>query len=144
MTTRRYTVEMANRALPYVRSIVRDVMELYKRIQELSGRHSDTERDERERRQELRTQIEAAAERLHACQEELWEIGVELKDYELGLVDFPAELEGRPILLCWKYGEEAVDHWHETEAGFSGRQPVPTDDACWPSGGATVSPAARE
>ena len=144
MTTRRYTVETANRALPYVRSIVRDVIELYKEIQELSGQHSDTARTERERRQELRRHIEASAERLHACQEELWEIGVELKDYELGLVDFPAELEGRPILLCWKSGEESVGHWHEVEEGYSGRQPVPADESRWPPSSATVSPAARE
>ena len=51
--------------------------------------------------------------------------GVQLKDYERGLVDFPSLREGRVVLLCWQLGEpETIEWWHETEAGFAGRQPL--------------------
>jgi hypothetical protein len=48
--------------------------------------------------------------------------GAELKDINNGLVDFPAWREGREVYLCWKYGEEDIQFWHELEAGFAGRQ----------------------
>lgn len=48
--------------------------------------------------------------------------GCQLKDMESGLVDFPTLWEGREVVLCWKLGEREVRHWHEIEAGFSGRQ----------------------
>jgi len=50
--------------------------------------------------------------------------GALLKDVNIGLVDFPALLDGREIYLCWKYGEEKVGYWHEIEGGFSGRRPL--------------------
>jgi hypothetical protein len=56
---------------------------------------------------------------------ELHEIGVELKDYSRGLIDFPSMREGRVVLLCWQLGEdERIEWWHELEAGFMGRQPL--------------------
>jgi hypothetical protein len=45
-----------------------------------------------------------------------------VRDLERGLVDFPGLREGREIYLCWEEGEPEVAHWHETDAGFSGRQ----------------------
>jgi len=50
--------------------------------------------------------------------------GIVVRDIEQGLIDFPAEREGREIFLCWRLGEEAVDFWHTPEAGFPGRQPL--------------------
>lgn len=50
--------------------------------------------------------------------------GVLLRDPETGLVDFPAEHEGRRILLCWRLGEDSVDWWHEENSGFVGRRPL--------------------
>lgn len=50
--------------------------------------------------------------------------GVLVKDVNAGLLDFPAEREGRVVFLCWRVGETAVDHWHELEDGFSGRHPL--------------------
>ena len=47
-----------------------------------------------------------------------------LRDPEAGLVDFPGEVEGRPIWLCWRLGEERVAFWHEIDAGFAGRRPL--------------------
>jgi hypothetical protein len=55
---------------------------------------------------------------------ELQELGVVLRDVERGLVDFPAILEGREVYLCWQSGEDEVCHWHDLEAGFSGRHPL--------------------
>ena len=52
------------------------------------------------------------------------ELGVEVKAAD-GLVDFRSKLHGRTVYLCWKYGEERIEHWHELETGYAGRQPVP-------------------
>ncbi len=50
--------------------------------------------------------------------------GCMLKDLESGIVDFPARLKGREVLLCWRLGEDSISHWHEVDAGFRGRQPI--------------------
>jgi len=50
--------------------------------------------------------------------------GVLLKDVDQGLLDFPSELEGRVVFLCWKHGEPSVSHWHDLDAGFGGRKPL--------------------
>ncbi len=55
--------------------------------------------------------------------------GVELKDLETGLLDFPARMGGRDVLLCWKLGEPRVAHYHGLDDGFRGRKPL-TDEAC--------------
>jgi hypothetical protein len=47
-----------------------------------------------------------------------------LRDPETGLIDFPGEREGRPVFLCWRLGEDRVEHWHEVESGFLGRKPL--------------------
>src|SRR6201988_3251954 len=51
-------------------------------------------------------------------------IGVQVKDLNIGLLDFPCEVEGEIILLCWKLGETAITHWHGTQEGFAGRKPI--------------------
>lgn len=56
---------------------------------------------------------------------ELHELGVQLKDYTRGLIDFPSMREGHIVLLCWQLGEgDKIEWWHEVEDGFSGRQPL--------------------
>jgi hypothetical protein len=55
---------------------------------------------------------------------EIDSIGVQVKDLEVGLLDFPCEVEGRVVLLCWKLGERSISHWHGTDEGFSGRKPI--------------------
>ena len=70
------------------------------------------------------------AEREKAVQEtkdtlaEFDEIGVQVKDLEQGLLDFPSVMDGRTVLLCWKIGEPAIAHWHTEEEGFEGRKPL--------------------
>lgn len=51
-------------------------------------------------------------------------IGVQVKDLETGLLDFPCRVDDEIVLLCWRMGESAIEHWHTMEAGFKGRQPV--------------------
>jgi len=56
---------------------------------------------------------------------ELEALGVQLKDYERGLIDFPSLRDGRVVLLCWRLGEgDRIEWWHDVEAGFAGRQPL--------------------
>jgi hypothetical protein len=52
------------------------------------------------------------------------ELGVLLKDLDMGLLDFPHEREGRVVFLCWHPPEERIEYWHEIEAGYAGRQPL--------------------
>lgn len=66
-----------------------------------------------EHQQTLKAEVEYLAAR-----------GILLRDPETGLVDFPADREGRRVLLCWRLGEERVSHYHEEGAGFSGRKPL--------------------
>jgi hypothetical protein len=51
-------------------------------------------------------------------------IGVQVKDLDVGLLDFPCKVDGKVVLLCWKLGEEGITHWHGTEEGFAGRKPI--------------------
>lgn len=57
---------------------------------------------------------------------QILEMGVQIKDVNIGLFDFPALRQGREVYLCWKYGEKEIAFWHEVEAGFAGRQPIET------------------
>lgn len=57
---------------------------------------------------------------------ELAELGVEVKAAD-GLVDLRSKLHGRVVFLCWKFGEERIEHWHDLETGFAGRKPLPAD-----------------
>src|SRR2546422_3857296 len=56
---------------------------------------------------------------------ELEQIGCVFKGFDQGLVDFYGKLDGKEIFWCWKVGEDRIEHWHELEAGYAGRQPVP-------------------
>ena len=64
------------------------------------------------------------AYRLYLAIEAIRELGVLLKDLDMGLLDFPHERDGRVVFLCWHPPEERVGYWHEIEAGYPGRQPL--------------------
>lgn len=66
-------------------------------------------------------------DRLDKLIHRIHDMGVQIKDLTIGLVDFPALKDGKEVLLCWKYGEESVQYWHEVEAGYQGRQPIDWD-----------------
>ncbi len=73
----------------------------------------------------IKAQIDDVARKINACLVELEQVGCEFKGFEEGLVDFHGRLDDREILWCWKLGETKVSHWHELDAGFAGRQPIP-------------------
>ena len=122
----RFTLEQANRALPLVSRIVRDIVAMHRKIIALQGkapaRAARTEKAKTEK--PANGELEASVDRLQSFVDELTSIGVELKDYQLGLVDFVGRHQGRDIYLCWKLGEENITHWHELHTGFAGRQPI--------------------
>jgi len=67
---------------------------------------------------------EKAIQRVKDAMAEIDAIGVQVKDLDIGLLDFPCEVEGQVILLCWKLGESSITHWHSVSEGFAGRKPV--------------------
>jgi hypothetical protein len=73
------------------------------------------------RRKAERTKAEQRAKDALA---EIDSIGVQVKDIDVGLLDFPCEVEGSVVLLCWRMGENSITHWHSTEEGFAGRKPI--------------------
>jgi hypothetical protein len=70
------------------------------------------------------SELAGLAEAAIACVERLDELGVTVKDLDLGLLDFPSERTGGVVLLCWQVGEESVTSWHGLEEGFAGRKPI--------------------
>jgi hypothetical protein len=71
-----------------------------------------------------RAEQRAAVQQAKDAVEEIDAIGVQVKDLETGLLDFPCQLGEEIVLLCWKLGEAKIAHWHTMEAGFQGRQPL--------------------
>lgn len=76
--------------------------------------------------QKLQVQAVKVFEKLRKVLREVSELGVEVKAAD-GLVDFRSKLHGRTVYLCWKFGEERITHFHELDAGFAGRKPLPAD-----------------
>lgn len=132
-TTKKYfTAEEANQTLPLVKLIIGDITELYADIRERRDRltaissheYGSGERDDvySEELEAVETSIYEDIERLKKYISELTDLGIELKDPEIGLIDFPSLQDGREVCLCWKHEEDAVAFWHEVDAGFAGRQ----------------------
>jgi hypothetical protein len=130
-----FTVDEANRLLPLVRSIVRDITELARDLGERRERLSRVQTTQqrimteayREELQQAEGDCERDEDRLLEYEEELLKLGVELKDYRMGLIDFPCWKDGREVYLCWRLGEPEVAHWHEVDAGFAGRRQLARD-----------------
>ena len=122
-----FTVEDANALLPTVRGIVRRVQRAYARVSasqeqarlaaEGAGRGGGGMAGGSAYVLSLTELAEASGE--------LEALGVQMKDYERGLIDFPTLRDGRVVLLCWQMGEgDELEWWHDLEAGFAGRQPL--------------------
>jgi len=97
----------------------REMQQLSQRIFMSGGMHVDVSAAAR-RRAEREKAMKEAEDTLA----EIDEIGVQVKDLEKGLLDFPCLMEGQTVLLCWKLGEKEIGFWHTTDAGFAGRQPL--------------------
>lgn len=122
---RYFSLDEANAALETLRPLVGEMLAIR---QELLFIQSDVERILRKAPGNgggrVASQAAAYFERLEELIGRIQEMGVELKDINSGLLDFPAMRDGREVYLCWRYGEEAIRFWHEIDAGFAGRQPL--------------------
>ncbi|MBI1914360.1 MAG: DUF2203 domain-containing protein [Planctomycetes bacterium] len=135
-TKKYFTPAQANAMLPLVRRIVQDITELASALRERQERIAraarptrreadETGREELDRVEETlqaEEEFERGRERMTGYVKELRKLGVELKDFFVGLIDFPCWMDGREVYLCWRQGEPEVGHWHEVDAGFAGRQ----------------------
>jgi hypothetical protein len=114
--------KLLNRALESKRaaeSVDQELTDLARRIHMAGGMTVNVAKVAA-RRAEMQTQIQRARETL----QEIDEIGIQIKDLDTGLLDFPCRMEEEIVLLCWKAGEPAIEHWHTIESGFQGRQPI--------------------
>lgn len=131
MAFKLFTLAEANRTLPLVRRVVADIMAAYPAWKdlvaqyELIAAHARPEWGESPEQLSLKAEIDAVAVKINGFLQELEQVGCEFKGFDEGLVDFHGRLEEREILWCWKIGEERIAHWHELDAGFAGRQPIP-------------------
>jgi hypothetical protein len=133
MSDRTFTLDESQSLLPVLESLLRATIAAKKLIDEV-----DAEQHELNHRIFLNGGMfldvvplaRRKAERVKAEQRardalaEIDSIGVQVKDIEIGLLDFPCEVDGQIILLCWKLGEKSITHWHGTQEGFSGRKPI--------------------
>jgi hypothetical protein len=125
-----FTAAEANAALPLVRAIVKDIMQ---RATDLRDRHerlhptspsgnAGIDEAHWEELNQVQGDMERDQEKISEYCAELNQLGIQLKDLFTGLVDFPCWMNNHEVLLCWRYGEPEVAHWHELDAGFQGRQ----------------------
>ena len=128
---RTYTVDEANRELPKVRPIVAQIAELSAlrpdleeqlRMAEYAARRPTANGEDAERHQQARDAVNGAEEELLKAVLNLNSLGIQLKGPLEGLIDFPSYRDGELVELCWKLGEERVEHWHRPGEGFAGRK----------------------
>lgn len=128
-----FTLEEAQSLLPVVESLLRRAIEgkqsaeqvdsglseLARRIYLSGGMKVDVSSVARQRA-EMENHLQRARESIA----EIDSIGVQVKDLDTGLIDFPCRLDDDVVLLCWRMGEPSIEHWHTMDSGFQGRQPV--------------------
>ncbi len=121
-----FTVEEANRLLPTVRAILVDIQRAHGRLRALRDQaRAAADKSVRAGGIQGGALYAAALVQLTEKMAELAALGVQLKDIDRGLVDFPHMRDGRVVLLCWHLGEgDRIEWWHEWDAGFAGRQPL--------------------
>ena len=130
--TKLFTVEEANAMLPLVRAITgdmvalsRDVVERRERLSQIKNhRESATQDPYGDEVAHVEQELEKDIDRLNEFARELLVLGVEPKGATEGLVDFPTQIDGRIVYLCWRYNEPELLYWHEIDGGFAGRQPL--------------------
>jgi hypothetical protein len=123
-----FSVDEANALLPTARRIVAGLARDYARV--VASREASREAAERAKEggggfMPGGVLYVAALAGLAERAGQLEALGIQLKDYERGLIDFPTMRDGRVVLLCWQLGEgDHIEWWHDLEAGFAGRQPL--------------------
>lgn len=125
-----FTLEEAESTLPLVSRIARDLQDEYPHWREavtqyevLSG-NARADWGETPELLRARNAVTESAERVNFFLEELKQVGCLFKGFDAGLVDFYSMMDDRLVFLCWRLGEPRITHWHEIEAGFTGRQPL--------------------
>jgi len=128
---RYFTLEEANSTIPYISRIVEDIVAEYEkwrdcifRYEVIAAKSTPQTESETEEQEELRQEVDSVAQRINGYIDELTQVGCIFKGFDGGLVDFRSHVEGRDVFLCWKLGEPEVQHWHEVDSGFAGRQPL--------------------
>lgn len=133
MSDRTFTLDEAQSLLPVLESLLRtaihskklteqveeEMQALNQRIFLNGGTHVDVIPIARRKAERAK-----AEQRAKDAVAEIDSIGVQVKDLDIGLLDFPCLVDGQIILLCWKLGEKAITHWHDTQEGFAGRKPI--------------------
>ena len=127
---RLFTIEQANAMLPLVRAITSDLANLAREVVErrhrlaliTAGRELKAGDPYGDELAQIEKDIQRDGQRLQEFVNELRQLGVEPKGAVDGLIDFPSEMDGRIVFLCWKLGEPEVLHWHDLEGGYAGRQ----------------------
>lgn len=129
-----FTLEEATALLPRVKTLVAEQLERRNTLEQLLGQlalrtGSPPETivenpDDADDIKALKRDILARIEQYQRGWNELEDLGAVLKDAKTGLVDFYSKIEGRTVLLCWKHGEESIDHYHDLDSGFAGRKPL--------------------
>lgn len=123
-----YTIEEANALVPAVRAVL---LQLAVEQQRLARAHEEMHRrlegngDPASLEQAGRHEAEMAqiADGIRTLQAHLESLGIQLRDAEMGLVDFPAERDGRRVWLCWRLADPRVAYWHGTDEGYATRRP---------------------
>ncbi|GAC1693543.1 MAG: DUF2203 family protein [Gemmatimonadaceae bacterium] len=124
-----FTVDQANRTLPLVGRIVEDIVRTHRRWQDRVREYelvaaSLRAEDPTDAADRVRREVDRLAKEITSFVAELDALGIRFTGFDLGLVDFPSEMDGRAVCLCWHLGEPSVDYWHEVDAGYAGRQPL--------------------
>ena len=120
-TNKRFTLAEANKSLPYVSRVVKDLVVITKTMTTLQQR---IEKKGGKDRINAEKELSAAKDRLQTLTEELAVVGAQIKDARSGLIDFIGRHKGHDVCLCWRLGEANVGFFHEVELGFAARQSV--------------------
>jgi hypothetical protein len=133
MSDRSFTLQEAETLLPILESLLRAAIDGKKLIEVVDGEFQEVAHRVFLNGGTYLNIVQLArrkAERekaIHRVKDSLAEIdatGVQVKDLDMGLLDFPCVVDGRTVLLCWKLGEKGITHWHGVEEGFAGRKPI--------------------
>jgi len=129
MSQRLFTLSEANALIPKLELVMgklqRQSAVLREQVNEVAGGLGENpERLSVPQILELRPQLRPVIDEVEQLLAEIAACGGQMKGLDLGLVDFPAEMNGDVVLLCWQYGEKEIGYYHSFEAGFAGRQPL--------------------
>src|SRR5438105_4258637 len=127
---RLFTLEEANALLPRVREIILRIQDSKKATDEARVEFENLDASHARgngydmKREQLATRITDKMRAIRHDLEALHEIGCQLKDADMGLIDFPSMRDGQVVNLCWKLGEDKIGYWHTLDTGFGNRQPL--------------------